>query len=74
MQRDSFERFYFEKVALSEGCGCAENIIGTRDLEARFQETAMLRLHRKERHAGSSWLGRIFRRGEPKPDPSKLDS
>ncbi len=34
MRRDSFERFYYEKVALGEGCGCAEYVTRMRDLEA----------------------------------------
>lgn len=33
MRRASFERFYFEKVALGEGCGCAEHVTRMRDLE-----------------------------------------
>jgi hypothetical protein len=34
MRRDSFERFYYEKVAL-EGCGCAEYVATRiRDLDA----------------------------------------
>jgi hypothetical protein len=31
----SFEKFYFEKVALGESCGCAEQVIATRDLDDR---------------------------------------
>lgn len=27
MQEQSFEKFYFDKVATGEGCGCAERII-----------------------------------------------
>ena len=33
--RESFERFYLTKVALGEGCGCAEHATRLRDLEAR---------------------------------------
>lgn len=29
----SFEKFYYDKVGLGEGCGCAERIIDVRDLE-----------------------------------------
>ena len=32
--RESFERFYLTKVALGEGCGCAEHATRIRDLEA----------------------------------------
>ena len=27
----SFERFYYERIGIGEGCGCAELIIGTHD-------------------------------------------
>lgn len=33
MRSQSFERFYYERVALSESCGCAEQVINTRDLD-----------------------------------------
>jgi hypothetical protein len=29
----SFGRFYLERIALSEGCGCAEKFIGTRGID-----------------------------------------
>ena len=64
MQSDSFERFYYEKVALGECCGCAEQIIRTRDLDALSQQAAL----RTDSYAGQSgrlaWLARFFgRRG-----------
>ncbi|MEQ8298494.1 MAG: hypothetical protein RIB55_18650 [Nitratireductor sp.] len=34
MKRHSFERFYMEKIALGEGCGCAEHVTRIRDLDA----------------------------------------
>ncbi|MEQ8449573.1 MAG: hypothetical protein RIB97_07785 [Nitratireductor sp.] len=34
MERHSFERFYLEKIALGEGCGCAEHVTRIRDLDA----------------------------------------
>ena len=34
MRRDSFERFYYEKIGLGEGCGCAEHVTRIRDLDA----------------------------------------
>ena len=40
MRKDSFERFYMEKVALGEGCGCAEMAINMRDVEARTERPA----------------------------------
>lgn len=33
MRRDSFERFYYEKIALAEGCGCAEHVTRMRDID-----------------------------------------
>ncbi|HTV71839.1 MAG TPA: hypothetical protein VMF90_25180 [Rhizobiaceae bacterium] len=33
MRRESFERFYYEKIALAEGCGCAEHVTRMRDIE-----------------------------------------
>jgi len=32
-QPKSFERFYYERVGIGEGCGCAELIIGVQDQE-----------------------------------------
>ena len=37
-QRQNFERFYLEKVAIGEGCGCAEQAIGMVDLEAQAKK------------------------------------
>ena len=33
MRRESFERFYLTKVALGEGCGCAEHVTRIREIE-----------------------------------------
>ena len=33
MGQHDFERFYYTKVALGEGCGCAEHVTRMRDLE-----------------------------------------
>ena len=35
MAGGDFERFYYRNVAISEGCGCAEQIIGSRDVSER---------------------------------------
>ena len=40
MRKDSFERFYYEKVGLGEGCGCAEHVTRIRDLDALGQRLA----------------------------------
>ena len=34
MRRYSLERFYYEKIALAEGCGCAEHVTRMRDIDA----------------------------------------
>lgn len=34
MRRQSYERFYYEKIALGEGCGCAEHVTRMRELDA----------------------------------------
>ena len=57
MREDSFERFYYQKVALSEGCGCAEHIIATRDLDAWWLAAA-----RRSKHPGAlRWTAGRFR-------------
>ncbi|MET0574937.1 MAG: hypothetical protein ABWZ83_03650 [Mesorhizobium sp.] len=40
MRRDSFERFYYEKIGLGEGCGCAEHVTRIRDLDALAAQIA----------------------------------
>ena len=51
MRKDSFERFYYEKVGLGEGCGCAEHVTRIRDLDALGQRLA----------SGRSTAGRAVR-------------
>ena len=34
MQRESFEHFYLTKMALAEGCGCAEHVTRMREIDA----------------------------------------
>jgi hypothetical protein len=41
MKDRRFERFYLEKVAIGEGCGCAEQAISMLDMEARSQKIAV---------------------------------
>ena len=62
MPSNSFERFYYQKIALGEGCGCAERIIGTRDLEARSKEAAFRRTSDRAPGGPLAWLARRFRR------------
>jgi len=33
MRRESFEHFYLTKIALAEGCGCAEHVTRMREVE-----------------------------------------
>ena len=47
MQKDSFERFYYEKVGLGEGCGCAEHVTRIRDLDALAEQMASGRARRR---------------------------
>ncbi len=74
MRSNSFERFYYEKVALSEGCGWAEQIIGTRDLEARAHETAVESASDGGHGDRFAWLARLFRRRGHGRDPLKSES
>jgi len=74
MPSNSFERFYFEKVALGEGCGCAEQIIGTRDLDAHSRETALQNAAQDRPGGRLAWLGRLFRRREQRQDPLTSES
>ena len=67
MRKDSFERFYHEKVGLGEGCGCAEHITRIRDLDALGQRLASGRARPSVLAITIGWLrkavGRIFERG-----------
>ena len=33
MQNQNFEKFYYNKVALGEGCGCAERVIDVHEFD-----------------------------------------
>jgi len=59
-QNVDFERFYYSKVALGESCGCAEQIIGTRDLDARAEEGSTQEPSNRRFRFGPSWLTRFF--------------
>lgn len=54
MKRQSFEKFYLSKMALGEGCGCAELVSRTRDVEDSYRSSAA-------RPTRSLSLGRLFR-------------
>ncbi|MFI0845465.1 hypothetical protein [Mesorhizobium sp. IMUNJ 23232] len=67
MRKDSFERFYYEKVGLGEGCGCAEHVTRIRDLDALGQKLASGRAGPSALAVITGWLREgvalIFLRG-----------
>jgi hypothetical protein len=62
MRKDSFERFYYEKVGLGEGCGCAEHVTRIRDLDALGQRLASGRGGTGLVAALMTWLREAVRR------------
>ena len=62
MNRTSFERFYLRNV-LNEGCGCAEQIIGTHELERRLQDESLKQGHEDASREAFGWLRRFFSSG-----------
>ncbi len=61
MKDQRFERFYLEKIAIGEGCGCAEQAIGMLDMDARLQKIATQRRSRMAtKTAWSRFLNLIF--------------
>ncbi len=62
MPDKSFERFYYEKIALNEGCGCAEHAIRTHDLEAQSRIKAARPLPGNPRAVRKGWLASLFGR------------
>lgn len=65
MQRQSFERFYLERIAIGEGCGCAEQAIGMHDMDARSRELALQEGTRTNPDDRWAWFRHIFRRKRP---------
>lgn len=61
MKNNSFEKFYYEKIALGEGCGCAEQIISAYDLDRRSREAAMQKKLPENDSGCRSWFSRLFR-------------
>ena len=43
MRRESFEHFYLSKVALGEGCGCAEHVTRIREIDSYAASRARAR-------------------------------
>jgi hypothetical protein len=58
----SFERFYYERIGIGEGCGCAELIIGIHDHDTPGHRPAT------RRRGSIGWamraLARLFARRE----------
>ncbi|MVA97617.1 hypothetical protein GN330_10210 [Nitratireductor sp. CAU 1489] len=75
MKRQSFERFYLEKIALGEGCGCAEHVTRIRELDALGERVRNARSGRSPQTsrilAGIRRLWTAFARHMPfvAPDP-----
>jgi hypothetical protein len=67
MRKDSFERFYYEKVGLGEGCGCAEHVTRVRDLDALGQRLASGRSTPGALSVAIGWLRNAFRRRAQRP-------
>ncbi len=59
LQHDSFERFYYEKIGLGEGCGCAEHVMRIRDLDAIGERMASGRDQPGALSAAIAWLRNI---------------
>ena len=62
MRKDSFERFYYEKVGLGEGCGCAEHVTRVRDLDALGDRMASGRTRPGMLALAVSWARNCARR------------
>ncbi|GLS33381.1 hypothetical protein SAMN04488498_10569 [Mesorhizobium albiziae] len=56
VRHDSFERFYYEKIGLGEGCGCAEHVTRIRDLDALAAQIAAHRARPQTWATVSVWL------------------
>lgn len=62
MRQDSFERFYYQKVGLGEGCGCAEHVTRIRDLDALGRRLVDRRFEPRVISAAIGWLRSAFSR------------
>lgn len=60
MRRESFERFYYEKVGLGECCGCAEHVTRLRDLDALAARIAATSNERSFSVRPLSWVRRLL--------------
>ena len=61
MRRQSYERFYYEKIALGEGCGCAEHVTRMREMDA-YADGSLRRPPSSFRPlAAVAFIGRLWR-------------
>ena len=65
MRQQSFEKFYYTKVGLGEGCGCAERVIDNHEIERIRAGLA----HRRALGPGplGRLMQRLFRRNTSEP-------
>ena len=65
MRQQSFEKFYYTKVGLGEGCGCAERVIDNHEIERIRAGLA----HQKAFGPGplGRLMQRLFRRNTSEP-------
>jgi hypothetical protein len=61
LRRESYEHFYLTKVALGEGCGCAEHVSRMRDLDASADDPVRRLQPRPVSFATIALLTRFFR-------------
>ena len=62
MRGESYERFYLSKVALGEGCGCAEHVTRIREIDTYAANRAYAPVTTNIIPPLSALLGRLFRR------------
>jgi hypothetical protein len=59
LRHDSFERFYYERIGLGEGCGCAEHVTRIRDLDALAARLTSAKTKPGALPAAIAWLRNI---------------
>ena len=62
MRRESFEHFYLSKVALGEGCGCAEHVTRIREIDSYAASRARAPMAMSPIPPVFALLARLFRR------------
>ena len=63
--RESFEHFYLSKVALGEGCGCAEHVTRIREIDTYAANRARGLAVPEGRRPLLALLAQLFRRRGP---------